>query len=436
MRGFLVFVGSTALLNGCNATASETPEPGHSLHYQVNYLIEPVPSHGIVHISLELAQTRSLLRHVVFRPGERILEVRGDGQVRRTDTEVTWVPPAEGGKLRWSVDVNHRRDESGYDAWLDDEWGVFRAEDVIPRMATRTAIGAKSETVMRFNLPRRWSVVTEYAGHDGRYPVALPERRFDQPRGWIVIGKLGVRRETIAGSKVAVAGPSGQSLRRMDILALLNWTLPELARIVGELPARITVVTAGSPMWRGGLSAPESLFIHRERPLISENATSTLLHEVMHLALGLSAKTGHDWIVEGLAEYYSLELLGRSGTISPSRYQRAREGLADWADEAEFLCGEESSGATTAFAVTVFVALDAEVRRATQNRSNLDAVVQALDNDFPVGLRELARATEKVIGNPSDVFREMNLPGCRTSGQRLSRTEGPVGNARPILNPP
>ena len=39
-----------------------------------------------------------------------------------------------------------------------------------------------------------------------------------------------------------------------------------------------------------------------------------LLHEVMHAMLGIHATSGDDWIVEGLAEFYSLELLRLSGT--------------------------------------------------------------------------------------------------------------------------
>ncbi len=99
LRGPLLLSFGLAFLGGYNATASETHRSGQDYRYQVNYRIEPVPAHGVVHVSLELTQASSLLRHVVFRPSERILDVRGDGQVRRTDTEVTWVPPAEGGTL-------------------------------------------------------------------------------------------------------------------------------------------------------------------------------------------------------------------------------------------------------------------------------------------------------------------------------------------------
>ena len=60
-------------------------------------------------------------------------------------------------------------------------------------------------------------------------------------------------------------GPQGHGVRRQDILAMLRWTLPKLRRILGQLPERLTVVSAGDPMWRGGLSAPRSLFLHAER---------------------------------------------------------------------------------------------------------------------------------------------------------------------------
>ena len=107
---------------------------------------------------------------------------------------------------------------------------------------------------MSFDLPRGWSVITGYAAEDGRIEVVKPDRNFDQPSGWIAVGRLGVRRENIANMHVVVAAPIGHGARRMDILALLNWTLPELSRALGALPPRLTIVSAADPMWRGGLS--------------------------------------------------------------------------------------------------------------------------------------------------------------------------------------
>ena len=57
------------------------------------------------------------------------------------------------------------------------------------------------------------------------------------------------------------------------LLAFLRWNLPALVDIFPDFPERVLVVSAGDPMWRGGLSGPGSLYIHAERPLISGNGT-------------------------------------------------------------------------------------------------------------------------------------------------------------------
>ncbi|MDX1499521.1 MAG: hypothetical protein R3176_06475 [Woeseiaceae bacterium] len=393
--------------------ASETAE---SLHYAALYTVTPVPAEGRVDVQFEVRQQDALLRELRFEPGPRVSAIRATrGELESRDGQLTWHVPRSGGTLTWQVAVPHRRNGAGYDAWLGADWGLFRAEDIIPRAATTTLRGAVSRTEMQFRLPRRWSVETQYFDDDGIFRITKPERRFDQPSGWIVMGRIGVRRETIAGIRVAVAGPVGHSVRRMDILALLNWTLPELARLLPELPERLTVVSAGDPMWRGGLSAPRSIYLHADRPLISENATSTLLHEIMHLALGLDSAAGGDWIIEGLAEYYSLELLRRSGSITRDRYLAAREDLARWAEEAKVLCTDSASGATTALAVVVLAALDAELRRATSGKATLDNVTRALRQaGDDVDLARLSAAASAITGAKPDALHGKQLPGCRT----------------------
>ncbi len=70
-------------------------------------------------------------------------------------------------------------------------------------------------------------------------------------------------------------------------------------------------------MWLGALSAPNSIFVHASRPLISENGTSTIVHEIVHvLLMDLKTPRDQDWIDEGLAEFLSLRALKDSGTIS------------------------------------------------------------------------------------------------------------------------
>ena len=409
-----LFLLCAAWLAACGAPASE-PETGTS-SYGLAYRVTPSPADHSVTVELSVSQGDDLLREMRFDADpDRYSAFAGDGDLSVADGRVTWSPPATGGSLVWQAKVPNQRNSSGHDAWLDGSWGLFRAEDIIPRAATRTLIGVTSETSIEFNLPGNWSAVTEYIKIEGKFRVNRAERRFAQPAGWIVLGNLGVRRERIAGTRVAIAAPENQGVRRMDMLALLNWTLPELARIVPTMPKRLTVVSAATPMWRGGLSAPQSIFVHADRPLISENGTSTLLHEVMHVALALSAPDNFDWIVEGFAEYYALQLLRRSGSITASRFESALLQLSGWAQSADSLCADSSTGSSTALAVTILAALDQEIIAKSETTKSLDDVLrQMLQSSAPLSLALLNEASTDVLGQNSDALHIDKLPGCRT----------------------
>ncbi len=407
-----VVLPATAILAACGSPVSGSAASGGDKSYDVSYTVVASPDKGQVHVELELEQARHLLREMSF-DAAMLADLRGDGRIDTIDGRVRWRPPERGGSLSWRIEVANERNSGGYDAWLDGNWGLFRAEDIIPRAATRTLKGATARTRMRIQVPQNWSVVTEYFGQDDVFPIVRAERRFGQPTGWIVMGELGVRIERIAGVRVVIAAPEGQGVRRLDMLALLSWTLPELARILPALPERLAIVSAGNPMWRGALSAPRSVFVHAERPLISENGTSTLLHELMHVALGMRAASGFDWIVEGLAEFYSLELLRRSGTQSAKRHDFALEFQAEWADSAKRLCAPSSTGARTALAVVTLAALDAEIRSGTQNDASLDEVLLALiAADRPLDLELLRSASREIIGRDPAALRADRLPGC------------------------
>jgi len=413
-RRRLGLAASLIVIAACGVKSSESADSTAKREYDAHYSVLVDPASLSVEVTLDVRQPRDLLRELRFpRLSHAINEVSGDGELSISDTEVRWLPPATGGQLRWRSDVAHKRGKDSYDAWLNAQWGIFRAEDIIPRARSRALKGAKSNTTLSFDLPAGWSAVTEYFSAKDPIRVRRRDRRFDQPTGWIAVGDIGVRRETIAGTRVAVAGPQGHAVRRMDMLALLNWTLPELAALLPEPLARLTIVSAGDPMWRGGLSAPASLYIHADRPLISENGTSTLLHELMHTALSIRAKPGADWIIEGLAEYYSLELLKRGGAISGRRFTTALAKQAAWAEKADTLCAVSSTGATTALAVTVFSTLDQEIRERTDGASTLDDLLQRmLAKTDSVDAAMLSSLATELIGRSSDALHIDNLPGC------------------------
>lgn len=402
------------ILAACGVATSESAGRPDKREYDAHYEIAVNPLDETVQVVLQVRQPRDLLRELRFTSlPHGFSYISADGEVDTSDDSLAWRVPKEGGTLKWRVRVNHQRGEDSYDAWLGPDWGIFRAEDIIPRARTRALKGSTSNTSFRFALPAGWSAVSEYSSTRDPIRVQRPDRRFDQPTGWIVVGDIGVRRETIAGIRVAVAGPQGHSVRRLDMLAFMNWVLPALTELLPEPPDRLTIVSAGDPMWRGGLSAPASLFIHADRPMISENGTSPLLHEVMHAALPIRAGRNADWIVEGLAEYYGIELLRAGNAISARRHRRAIVEQADWAEKASDLCGATSTGATTALAVTVLHALNQEILDKTSGNRNLDDLLRHLIAQGPtVDLSDLRLAATKTIGEPPDVLHSDNLPGC------------------------
>lgn len=412
----LFVVGAAAVaFAGCVPTSeSAEAEDGADRVYQLRYVVTPDPPAGGTWVEMRVEQTSDLLREVDMRaPPHRISSPTGDGDVALANGRLLWTPPRRGGSLRWFARIDHRRDSGSFDAHIASDWAIFRAEDVMPQARTRTLKGARSETTLTFDLPPGWSSVTEYFGRDHTYRITNAERRFDRPAGWIILGEIGVRYDRIAGVRVNVAAPIGHGMRRNDILALLNWTLPEILRLNPDFPKRLTIVGAGDPMWRGGLSGPRSLFIHADRPLISENATSTLLHEVMHIAIDRTAADGMDWIIQGLAEYYSLKVLHRSGSITSKRFIAAMREQAKWGSTARVLCTANSSGEVTARAVTVMSALDEEIRSKSEGKSSLDNVLAELaEPDEPVTLTQLIAVARKFVDETPDALRASRLPGC------------------------
>lgn len=404
------------MLLTASCSASESPPQAATSNYQLNYRVTPEPAQNRVQVQLTLVQSRSLLRQMRMQaPAKYFSQFSGDGQISVRDDQVEWRPPKRGGTLSWSVALNRLKSGDSYKAYITHDWALFRGSDIIPPATTRTLKGAASRTSLAFSLPVGWSAVTQYYGRQHKFRVRNPERRFDRPTGWILLGEMGVRTEIIAGIKVKIAAPKNHGTRRLDMLALLAWTLPEITRLFTDPPSRLTIISAGNPMWRGGLSAPASLFIHASLPLLSENGTSVLLHEIVHSGMRASAGPGADWIIEGLAEYYSLQVLLRSGTISQHRFDQALGDLAAWGEDAESLCSNNASGAITAKATLLMYRLDTELETKTGGKYNLDDVMNALiQKQQKITLEDLKTTVTRFLAAESDIISRAELSSCPT----------------------
>jgi hypothetical protein len=414
-RCLATLVAACGLLLTISCSATDTPDESESSDYSLAYRVIPLPAQNQFQVELTLKQSQPSLREMRMRAsGDFLSDFTGEGNVSIQDGELVWNPPERGGVLTWLVQANRLKTGDRYDAYMNDTWALFRASDLIPPAETRTAKGATSKTSLSFTLPSSWSSVTQYAGQNDQYQIDNPDRRFDRPTGWMLLGQLGVRTEKIAGIQVKIAAPKNHGVRRMDMLALLSWTLPEANRLFPGLPARLTIISANGPMWRGGLSAPSSLYLHASLPLISENGTSTLMHEVVHIGMRASAADNADWIIEGLAEYYGLQLLLRSGTITEKRYARALTSLRSWSEEAQSLCSKSSRGAITARSTVLMHDLDQEIRTGSDQLHNLDDVMNALSNlDQEISIADFVNEVAAVLPTGSTVLDDAELSLCK-----------------------
>jgi hypothetical protein len=339
-------------------------------------------------------------------PASRYSQIKGDGEVQIKNDRVTWTPPKTGGSLRYVVSINHKRDNGAFDALMNTDWAIFRADKVFPKAKVKAKGRSVSELIV--TAPRGWHVNSGHVRNSEtqfRFDLNDPARKFDTPKGWMIAGEIANRAEVIAGCKVIIAGPEGLGMRRQDMLALLNYSLPELKRALGVLPKQLLIVAGPDPMWRGGLSGPNSLYLHMDRPMISENGTSTLLHELTHSISRIRGADRADWIAEGLAEFYGIEALRRSGGMTDARYQDTLATLKSWSKNVKSLSVARSSGETTARAVLLLVDLDQEIQKATGGKKNLDAITQVIVKaGKKLTFEDFKSMAEKVLGRPSKVL--------------------------------
>jgi predicted metalloprotease with PDZ domain len=384
--------------------------------YDVDFTVAFRPAKKVARITVTLEPRSGRAVRLDFRmPVKRYTDITADGRLTRDGHRITWIPPKAGGKLVYDYRIGTRRDNGAYDSRITNDWAVVRGDDLFPPVRVRTTRRTDSRSRLRFDLPAGWgSVETSYTRSrvDGdAYVIVNPKRRFDRPVGWIIAGDIGTRRDYIDGVEVVVAAPKGEGARRMDVIALLNWTMLEMRSAFGSLPNKMLIIRAGDPMWRGGLSAPRSFWLHADRPLLEENGTSPVLHEFAHAVTRMQAHKGADWIVEGIVEFYSLEILYRTGTISQRRYRKIVADLRRQSAGITSLRTSSSSGPRTSRAVLLLQELDREIKKKTDGARDIDDVTQRLMEIGKVRAEDLKEITERLLNGPCDTLKTPLLAG-------------------------
>lgn len=346
--------------------------------------------------------TSVLLRPLPHTEGE----IDGNGKLKKEGNYIRWYPPSKNARLEYTVKLNIERKGGGYDALVTDNWAILRGEDLFPSFRAKKNKGVVGQTFVSFVLPEGWGSVN--AGwqqlSDTKFMLGNDDRALPRPEGWLIAGDLGTRRDKLGDTDLVISAPKGHNFRQMEAMAFFGMIWPEFVDVFKKMPPNILITGASDPMWRGGLSSPTSFYVHADRPLVSENGTSTYVHELIHIITGIHAEDGYDWIVEGLAEFYSVELLYRAGAYTDDRREKIFEGLADWGKDVTSLIRGSSYGEYTARATVLMDELNDEIIQCSNGKHSIDAITAEIQENKSVNLDDLKSAFANVCEQPSSVL--------------------------------
>ncbi|WP_075185926.1 hypothetical protein [Teredinibacter haidensis] len=385
--------------------------------YPVEYRVQFAPNESLAYVTLTLRNS-GLVNYINFNLAKSLCDdFESKSSLTREGERIIWRPEGKKAVLHYRCKINqlrsHNNGQKSYDAYMTSDWAIFRGDDLVPPAKVRAKKGASSDARLIFDLPNGWGSVNtgwRRIKNKNEFVIQNPQRNFDRPTGWMIAGKIGTRRAYLeAGkkelSRISVSAPLNSSLRRMDILTFTQMVWPQFERAFITMPKSILVVGADDPFWRGGLSAGNSLYVHADRPIVSENGTSTLLHELVHMVTGIHGQKNNDWIAEGLAEYYGIELLLRSGGMNEKRHKKILQELKLRTKGVKSLRVGYANGAVTAAAVLLFADLSREIRTSSNQRYSLDDLVQRLMSlDRRVSDKDLKAIFEQLTGDSTKVL--------------------------------
>jgi hypothetical protein len=376
----------------------------------LDYHVRLLPQSDQAEVRLTLAQG-SAVRSLDFDLGDGSLysDFKADGQWQLTpgkQTRGVWRPAADKASLTYRVRVSHGRKNGSFDTRMTPTWALMRGDDLVPPAKLDQQDGIELVSRLEFELPNGWKSVETAWPRVGKnkFRVNNVSRLFDRPTGWMLAGHLGSRRTRLGETEVTVASPRGQGMRRMDVLTLLTFVWPQVQAVYPRHPTKLLIVGANDPMWRGSLGAHESIYLNTRLPLVSESGTSAVVRELAQVFGRINDQQRSDWISEGFAEYYAIELVRRAGGMSDERYEGLQKKLARDGQKVTTLRGEQINPAQVSKAVLLLQELDREIRLKTRNKRSLDDVLRGAMHLGSVDTKAFVQLADSVIGESSKVL--------------------------------
>ncbi|WP_285429970.1 hypothetical protein [Pseudomonas sp. fls2-241-R2A-110] len=376
----------------------------------LDYHVRLLPQSDQAEVRLTLARG-SAVRSLDFDLGDGSLysDFKADGQWQLTpgkQTRGVWRPTADKASLSYRVRISHGRKNGSFDTRMTPTWALMRGDDLVPPAKLDQQDGIELVSRLEFELPNGWKSVETAWPRVGKnkFRVDNVSRLFDRPTGWMLAGHLGSRRTRLGETEVTVASPRGQGMRRMDVLTLLTFVWPQVQAVYPRHPTKLLIVGANDPMWRGSLGAHESIYLNSRLPLVSESGTSAVVRELAQVFGRINDQQRSDWISEGFAEYYAIELVRRAGGMSDERYEGLQKKLARDGQNVTTLRGEQINPAQVSKAVLLLQELDREIRLKTRNKRSLDDVLRGAMHLGRVDTKAFVQLADSVIGESSKVL--------------------------------
>lgn len=376
----------------------------------LDYHVHLLPQSDQAEVRLTLAQG-SAVRSLDFDLGDgsHYSDFKADGQWQLTPGKTArgiWRPTADKASLIYRVNISHGRKSGSFDARMTPNWALMRGDDLVPAARLDQQDGIELVSRLEFELPDDWKSVETAWPRIGqnKFRIDNPSRLFDRPTGWMLAGQLGSRRTRLGETEVTVTSPLGQGMRRMDVLTLLSFVWPQVQALYPRHPGKLLIVGANDPMWRGSQSAHESIYLNSHLPLVSESGSSALVRELAQMFGRINGAQRSDWISEGFAEYYAIELMRRAGGMSDERYESVHGRLVKSSQKVTTLRGEQISPAQVTRAVVLLQELDREIRLKTHNKRSLDDVLRGAMQLGNIDTQAFVQLSESVIGGSSKVL--------------------------------
>ncbi|MCU1770396.1 hypothetical protein [Pseudomonas sp. 13B_3.2_Bac1] len=376
----------------------------------LDYHVRLLPQSDQAEVRLTLAKGDAV-RSLDFDLGDgsHYSDFKADGQWQLTpgkEARGLWRPSGDKASLTYRVSISHGRKSGSFDTRLTPNWALLRGDDLVPPARLDQQDGVELVSRLQFELPNGWQSVETAWPRIGKnkFRIDNPSRLFDRPTGWMLAGHLGSRRTRLGETEVTVTSPQGQGMRRMDVLTLLTFIWPQVQAVYPRHPSKLLIVGANDPMWRGSLGAHESIYLNAHLPLVSESGSSALVRELAQVFGRINDEHRSDWISEGFAEYYAIELVRRAGGMSDERYQALQAKLNRDSQKVTTLRGEQISPAQIAKAVVVLQELDREIRLKTRNKRSLDDVLRGAMHLGTVDTKAFVQLAEGVLGESSKVL--------------------------------